>query len=68
MKNYKFTIWFEDGTGLKEYATTMYQATILAMAERIKDAKDFYIDCIENEKGESFEVSKFMEFTKIQNA
>lgn len=47
MKNYKFNVWFSNGSYEPElvivFATGRHQAKILAQAERIRDGIDYTV-------------------------
>ena len=67
MKKSKFTIWYSDGTGLVQYACTIFEAVVLSMAKRIKDGNNYSIDSIEDEKGIHYEIVDYMRFEKMPN-
>lgn len=54
MKKEKFNVWFEDGSGLKELASSKYEAFINAVHKKMNLGENSNVDSIEDERGNHF--------------
>lgn len=65
MKQTKYTFYFTDGTLSTQYAMSHYQATILAMAEKINKGEDFSIETIKDEEGREYYIVTYMDIDRV---
>lgn len=67
MKDQKFEVWFEDGTGLQTWAMSPFIAMIKMCKERHQQGKNTSVESIVNvDTGDVYEVE--IKINKIKNA
>lgn len=57
MKESKYKVWFEDGTGLETWAISPLHAYIKMANVRINNGENILPDTVEDEYGRDFEIS-----------